>query len=30
VPYHQQVGQEYGASRLGESVDQHLEVSKVV
>src|SRR6202158_3244345 len=30
VPYHQHVGQDYGASRLGESVDEHLEVSKVV
>jgi hypothetical protein len=30
VPYHQHVGQEYGATRLGESVDDHLEVSKVV
>jgi hypothetical protein len=30
VPYHQHVGQEYGATRLGHEVDQHLEVSKVV
>src|SRR6202162_2600165 len=30
VPYHQHVGQEYGATRLGEGVDEHLEVSKVV
>jgi isocitrate lyase len=30
VPYHQHVGQEYGATRLGEAVDEHLEVSKVV
>jgi len=30
VPYHQHVGQEYGASRLGEDQDEHLEISKVV
>src|SRR5258708_4772650 len=30
VPYHQHGGQEYGASRLRESVDEHLEVSKGV
>jgi hypothetical protein len=30
VPYHQHVGQEYGATRLGLEVDEHLEVSKVV
>jgi isocitrate lyase len=30
VPYHQHVGQEYGATRLGQGVDEHLEVSKVV
>jgi len=30
VPYHQHVGQDYGASRLGDGVDEHLEVSKVV
>jgi isocitrate lyase len=30
VPYHQHVGQEYGASRLSEAMDEHLEMSKVV
>jgi isocitrate lyase len=30
VPYHQHLGQAYGATRLGDSVDEHLEVSKVV
>jgi isocitrate lyase len=30
VPYHQHVGQEYGATRLSEDMDEHLEVSKVV
>jgi hypothetical protein len=30
VPYHQHVGQEYGASRLSEELDEHLEISKVV
>ena len=30
VPYHQHVGQEFGATRLGQEVDEHLEVSKVV
>ena len=30
VPYHQHVGQEYGATRLSENMDEHLEVSKVV
>ena len=30
VPYHQHVGQEYGASRLSEEMDEHLEMSKVV
>ena len=30
VPYHQHVGQEYGAQRLSEGMDEHLEVSKVV
>ncbi len=30
VPYHQHVGQEYGANRMGSEVDEHLEVSKVV
>src|SRR6266852_5501483 len=30
VPYHQHVGQEYGATRLSEAFDEHLEVSKVV
>src|SRR5256886_7989199 len=30
VPYHHHVGQEFGASRLGEDQDEHLEISKVV
>ena len=30
VPYHQHVGQLYGASRLSEEMDEHLEVSQVV
>jgi hypothetical protein len=30
VPYHQHVGQEYGATRLGNDVDEHLAVEKVV
>jgi len=30
VPYHQHVGQQYGATRLSEQMDEHLEVSKVV
>ena len=30
VPYHQHVGQQYGATRLSEAMDEHLEVSKVV
>jgi hypothetical protein len=30
VPYHQHVGQEYGATRLSEDMDEHLEMSKVV
>jgi isocitrate lyase len=30
VPYHQHVGQEYGAQRLNEAMDEHLETSKVV
>src|SRR6266699_6076326 len=30
VPYHQHVGQEYGATRLSEDLDEHLEMSKVV
>jgi hypothetical protein len=30
VPYHQHVGQEYGATRLSEDLDEHLELSKVV
>jgi hypothetical protein len=30
VPYHQHVGQVYGASRLSEDMDEHLEISKVV
>jgi isocitrate lyase len=30
VPYHQHVGQQFGTSRFGADVDQHLEVSKVV
>jgi isocitrate lyase len=30
VPYHQHVGQEYGATRLSENMDQHAEASKVV
>src|SRR5258708_7266232 len=29
-PYHQHVDQEYGATRLSEALDEHLEVSKVV
>jgi isocitrate lyase len=30
VPYHQHLGNAYGASRLGSGVDEHLEVSQVV
>ncbi len=30
VPYHQHLGHVYGASRLNEDMDEHLEVSKVV
>jgi len=30
VPYHQHVGHVYGASRLSEEIDEHLEVSQVV
>ena len=30
VPYHQHVGQQYGASRLSEDMDENLEISKVV
>jgi isocitrate lyase len=30
VPYHQHVGQVYGASRMSEDMDEHLEISKVV
>jgi len=30
VPYHQHVGNIYGASRLSEEIDEHLEVSQVV
>src|SRR5262245_49255366 len=30
VPYHHHVGQEFGSSRFGTEVDEHLEVSKVV
>jgi isocitrate lyase len=30
VPYHQHVGQEYGAARLSENLDEHLEASQVV
>src|SRR5215471_14970512 len=30
VPYHHHVGHEYGAARLSEDLDQHLEISKVV
>ena len=30
VPYHHHVGHEYGASRLSEELDPHLEVSQVV
>jgi hypothetical protein len=30
VPYHQHVGHLYGASRLSEQLDEHLEASKVV
>ena len=30
VPYHQHLGHVYGASRLSEDMDEHLEVSKVV
>ena len=30
VPYHQHVGQEYGATRLSDDMDEHLEVSQVV
>jgi isocitrate lyase len=30
VPYHQHVGKGYGATRLSEDMDEHLEVTKVV
>jgi hypothetical protein len=30
VPYHQHVGHQYGATRLSEEIDEHLEMSKVV
>ncbi|MGH7765769.1 MAG: hypothetical protein ACREOM_15260, partial [Candidatus Dormibacteraceae bacterium] len=30
VPYHQRVGQEYGATRLSEDLGQDLEISQVV
>ncbi len=30
VPYHQHVGQQYGATRLSEEMDEHLEMTKVV
>ncbi|HET7418880.1 MAG TPA: isocitrate lyase/PEP mutase family protein [Candidatus Dormibacteraeota bacterium] len=30
VPYHHHVGQQYGTSRFGDGVHEHLEVSKVV
>jgi isocitrate lyase len=30
VPYHQHVGHVYGATRLSEEIDEHLEVSQVV
>ena len=30
VPYHHHVGREYGAARLSEDIDEHLEISKVV
>src|SRR5258708_4217460 len=30
VPYHPHLGQQYGATRLSEEMDEHLEVSKVV
>jgi isocitrate lyase len=30
VPYHHHLGSVYGASRLSEDIDEHLEVSKVV
>src|SRR2546421_4337498 len=30
VPYHHHVGQEFGASRLSQDMDEHLEISKVV
>jgi len=30
VPYHQHLGQVYGANRMGSEVDEHLEVSQVV
>jgi isocitrate lyase len=30
VPYHQHVGHVFGASRLSEDMDEHLEISKVV
>ena len=30
VPYHHHVGREYGAARLSEDMDEHLEISKVV
>ena len=30
VPYHQHVGNVYGAARLSEDIDEGLEISKVV
>jgi hypothetical protein len=30
VPYHQHLGQVYGANRMGSEVDEHLEISQVV
>ncbi len=30
VPYHQHLGNVYGAARLSEELDEHLEVSQVV
>jgi len=30
VPYHQHVGHVFGAARLSEDIDEHLEISKVV
>jgi len=30
VPYHQHVGHEYGATRLSEDLDEHVEMAKVV